>query len=123
MASDCTSLGALASETKRAKLVQSIEIARDAGASTAVISALQTELDAIPTPKIGQDEMDLGSLLQLRAKQQAHHQAELETGQQEISAIQLQIQVLTANVTRLQEATRIMEDEHQANMTKIDQSI
>ena len=123
VASNATSSGVLALETKRAKLTHSIEIARDAGASAAVISSLQADLDAIPPPKIGEDEMDLGSLLQLRAKQQAHHQAKLETSQQEVSAIQQQIQVLTASVTRLQEATKVLEGEHQANMAKIDQAI
>ena len=123
VAYDCISIAPLANEEKRAKLLHSIEMARDAGASTVVICALQADLDAIPTPKVGQEEMDLGSLLRLRAKQQAHHQTELEASKHEISAVQQQIQILTANVTRLQDATKTMEEEHLANMEKIDQAI
>ena len=122
-ASDLSPVSPLPSEEKRLKLVHSIEVARDAGASAAVISALQADLDAIPTPKVGQEEMDLGSLLQLRAKQQAHHHAELNARTQEISAIQLQIRVLTTNVERLQDAAKTLEIEHKANMAKIDQAI
>ena len=66
-------------ESKRTKLIHSIEVARDAGASHAIISALQADLVSLLEPKVGQDEMDQDRLLQLRAKQQAHHQSELDT--------------------------------------------
>ena len=70
-------------ESKCTKLIHSIEVARDAGASHAVISALQADLDSLPELKVGQDEMDQGRLLQLRAKQQAHHQSEMDALNQE----------------------------------------
>ena len=111
------------SETKREKLLHSIEVAKEAGASDAVITALQSDLNSMPEPKVGQDEMDQGKLLQLRAKQQAHHQAELDALNSELSAIQLQIDVLSAKASQLQENAKQLAIAHQSNMTTIDQAI
>ena len=110
-------------ESKRTKLIHSIEVARDAGASHAVISALQADLDSLPEPKVGQDEMDQGRLLQLRAKQQAHYQSELDALNQELSAVQLQIEVLTSKASQLQETAKTMASQHQSNLATIDQAI
>ena len=67
--------------------------------------------------------MDQGRLLQLRAKQQAHHQAQLDTLNQELSAVQAQIEVLRSTAAKLQESANQLMVEHQSNLSTIDQAI
>ena len=110
-------------ESRRAKLSQIIEAAREANASSSVIAALQADLDSVPEPKVGQAEMDQGRLLQLRAKQQTHHQAQLDTLNQELSAVQAQIEVLRSTAAKLQESANQLMVEHQSNLSTIDQAI
>ena len=119
--SPASTLSAL--ESKRLKLAHSIEVTRDAGASDSVIAALQAELDALVEPKVGEEEMDQGKLLQLRAKQQAHHQHALATLTQELSAVKQQIDVLSAKASQIQDATARLEKEHESNLHTIDQAI
>ena len=88
-----------------------------------VISALQADLDSLLEPKVGQDEMDQGRLLQLRAKQEAHHQSEIDAVNQELSAVQSQIEVLNSKAAQLNEVAEQTAIKHQGDMATIDQAI
>ena len=110
-------------DSKRAKLFQIIQSAKDANASSAVIAALQADLDSIPESKVGQLEMDQGRLLQLRAKQQSHHQAQLDALNQELSAVHAQIEILNASAAKLQDSADQLMAEHVSNLAMIDQAI